>query len=210
MPVPFPPARRRDGEATRARLVRAALELFTVTGYRGTTTPEIAERAGVAEATIYRHFSGKEALLVAAAVEAFRWGQALVTGEEKSPGGDVRAALGRIGRRLVDGALADPAHARMLLRPPDEALRSEDAAQALRQFRDALQQLVARGKQEGRVRPGSAELWAAVWLALAGYAAERVALREWPPDHVNVPQALEAAWDAIAYRSPSPPVSVVA
>ena len=54
---------RRDGEATRQRLLRAALELFTTTGFQATTTPAIAERAGVAEGTIYRHFPGKEQLL---------------------------------------------------------------------------------------------------------------------------------------------------
>ena len=57
------PTPRRDGEATRQRLLRAALELFTTTGFRATTTPQIAERAGVAEGTIYRHFSSKEQLL---------------------------------------------------------------------------------------------------------------------------------------------------
>ena len=53
------PTPRRDGEATRQRLLRAALELFTTTGFRATTTPQIAERAGVDEGTIYRHFSSK-------------------------------------------------------------------------------------------------------------------------------------------------------
>ena len=46
---------RRDGEATRQKLLRAALELYTAAGFRDTTTPAIAARAGVAEGTIYRH-----------------------------------------------------------------------------------------------------------------------------------------------------------
>ncbi len=55
--------RRRDPKNTRERLVRAALDLFTTQGYHASTTPQVARRAGVAEGTIYRHFTSKEQLL---------------------------------------------------------------------------------------------------------------------------------------------------
>jgi AcrR family transcriptional regulator len=203
------PPRPRDAQATRSRLIRAALDLFTGQGFRATTTPEIAQRAGVAEATIYRHFPGKDALLSAACVEAQSFGRALVTMEESEPGRDTRAALGRIGRRLAEGAERDPALLRMLLRPPEEALLEEPPRRAMREFRSALEQVVAAGKQRGQVRPGSAELWAAVWLALAGFVVERIAAKEWSREHPNVEQALEAAWEAIAYRRPETPLPVV-
>lgn len=217
MTAPPPPRQRtplhtprpRDAQATRARLIRAALDLFTAQGFRATTTPEIAQRAGVAEATIYRHFPGKDALLVAACVEALSFGRGLVALEEAEHDRDTRAALGRIGRRLVEGAERDPALLRMLLRPPEEALLEEPTRRATREFRGALEQVMAAGKQRGQVRPGSAELWAAVWLALAGFVVERVAAKEWSREHPNVEQALEAAWEAIAYRKPDTPVRVV-
>ena len=50
----------RDSKATRERLLRAALDLFTTDGFQGTTTPTLASRAGIAEGTIYRHFASKE------------------------------------------------------------------------------------------------------------------------------------------------------
>ena len=46
----------------RDAVCEAALELFAEKGIEATTTREIAERAGAAEGTLYRHFSGKEDL----------------------------------------------------------------------------------------------------------------------------------------------------
>lgn len=46
----------------RKKLLTAALELFSLQGYRGTTTREIARRAGVSEALLFRHFPNKEDL----------------------------------------------------------------------------------------------------------------------------------------------------
>lgn len=47
----------------RARLLRAALELFSERGYDGTTTADIARRADVTERTYYRHFPDKREAL---------------------------------------------------------------------------------------------------------------------------------------------------
>ncbi len=207
--APSRPRLRPAGRATRARLVRAALELFTEQGFRATTTPELAQRAGVAEATIYRHFSGKEALLNAACLEALAWGSSLVSPSDTEHRLDAEVALGLIGRELARAAERDPALVRMLLRPPEESLHEEATRQAIKDFRVGLQQIMAAGKQRGRIRPGSAELWAAVWLALAGFVAERVAAREWGVDHPNVELTLESAWQAVAYRMPETPLEVV-
>lgn len=207
--APARPRSRTAGRATRSRLIRAALELFTEPGFRATTTPELARRAGVAEATIYRHFTGKEALLNAACMEAVTWGLTLVSTGDTEHRLDAEVALGLIGREMVKVAERDPALVRMLLRSPEEALHEEGTRQAIRDFRVGLQQIMAAGKQRGRIRPGSAELWAAVWLALAGFVAERVASREWGGDHPNVELALESAWQAVAYRMPETPLEVV-
>lgn len=53
---------RRNKEKTRDKIIHATFELISDRGYLGTTTREIAERAGVAEITIFRHFSSKEKL----------------------------------------------------------------------------------------------------------------------------------------------------
>lgn len=50
---------------TRENLLKAASDLMREVGFEGMTTVQIARRAGVAEGTIYRHFSSKEALIEA-------------------------------------------------------------------------------------------------------------------------------------------------
>lgn len=46
----------------RRQIMQVAENLFALQGYEGTTTRQIAERAGVSEAIIFRHFSRKENL----------------------------------------------------------------------------------------------------------------------------------------------------
>ncbi|HKD80209.1 MAG TPA: TetR/AcrR family transcriptional regulator [Candidatus Angelobacter sp.] len=46
----------------RRQIIRTASALFARRGYRGTTTREIAERAGINEALLFRHFPSKEKL----------------------------------------------------------------------------------------------------------------------------------------------------
>jgi AcrR family transcriptional regulator len=50
-------------EDTRLRILAATRELYATKGSRGTTTREVADRAGVNEATLFRHFGTKQQLL---------------------------------------------------------------------------------------------------------------------------------------------------
>jgi AcrR family transcriptional regulator len=82
------PQRDRVGvEETRARILAAVREIFEVNGTRGTTTREVAIRAGVNEATLFRHFGSKAALISAmredaCGLQAFRNVIAGLTGED--------------------------------------------------------------------------------------------------------------------------------
>src|SRR5579871_3009857 len=64
---PVDTARSTSPEETRERILTAARDVIGRKGKRGSTTREIAEVAGVNEATLFRHFGTKEALLVACA-----------------------------------------------------------------------------------------------------------------------------------------------
>src|SRR5918912_447662 len=56
-----PPGAQAAGER-RLQIAQVALRLFSERGFRGTTTKEIAQAAGVSEAIIFRHFATKEEL----------------------------------------------------------------------------------------------------------------------------------------------------
>ncbi|MBW8772140.1 MAG: TetR/AcrR family transcriptional regulator [Gemmatimonadetes bacterium] len=200
---PAPP--RRDGDATRARLLRAALELFTTVGFLGTTTTAIAAAAGVAEGTIYRHFSGKQELLNEIYRQAQGWAGKLARDLDAERGASARDRLMRLAQALVAGAAEDPGLARMFLARGDERFLDEKSREAAREFRTGLEHIMASGKSDGMVRPGPAELWAGVWLALVGYAMWRVSASEWIAEHPQTQLTLEAAWDAIAVRGGAAP-----
>jgi AcrR family transcriptional regulator len=106
------------GNATRERLLTATRDVVRRVGYANATTRAIAEAAGVAEGTIYRHFPDKIALFFAAAL----------SGNESTL--DVLAKLpDQAGKRSVaknlTEALSQLAELRKNLMPLELALRTD-------------------------------------------------------------------------------------
>ena len=56
---------------TRGRILQAAQRLFAAKGFEGTTTRDLAQTAGVAEGTLFRHFANKKAILVEVATSGW-------------------------------------------------------------------------------------------------------------------------------------------
>lgn len=54
--------KRMTGDERRQEIIRAAMDVFSRSGFSGSTTRKIAERAGISEAMIYSHFKDKEEL----------------------------------------------------------------------------------------------------------------------------------------------------
>ncbi len=52
--------------STKDRIIEATVELVNEKGYKGATTKEIAERAGLNEVTLFRHFGNKKGIVEAA------------------------------------------------------------------------------------------------------------------------------------------------
>lgn len=189
----------RRGAATRQRLVAAALDLFSSRGYHATTIALLAERTGIAEGTIYRHFAGKDALYSAVCRGVWERSEAILADvlNTRQP---TRERLALAARRMVGEAQRLPAAARLQARPFEMAVLDEPARAARLRSREGVTQLIAAGKQEGAVRAGSAELWALLWLAVVWSVSERVAAGEWTPEHPNVALAIDAAWEMIRLR----------
>ncbi len=56
---------------TRVRILDAAKRLFASQGFDGTTTRDLAQAAGVAEGTLFRHFPNKKAILIEIATQGW-------------------------------------------------------------------------------------------------------------------------------------------
>ena len=64
-----PSQKRIPGQVRKATIIRSAASLFAEKGFSGTKTREIAARAGVSEALIFKHFPSKEDLYAAILAE---------------------------------------------------------------------------------------------------------------------------------------------
>ena len=188
--------RRRDPKNTRERLVRAALDLFTTQGYHASTTPQVARRAGVAEGTIYRHFTSKEQLLNEIYRGAVRMFTQII--EQTPAGSKCRTQMNEIADGWGQVAAADPPLVKLVFVSPPMGLLDEKSREMFELMRAELEKVVASGKAGGEIRPGPAYLWTDVWLQLVRLMLERVATQEWATQHSAPKQVIDSAWDAIA------------
>ena len=139
-----------------ARIAAAALELFAERGLEGAAIDEIARRAGVMRATIYRRWATKEALIADALRRARNPEQA---GWEAADWGDVDAdsfvhmMLETVPQTLANPALA-PLAARLLgasQAHPELAAAYWDGMLAPR--REAFARAIAAMQAAGRLSP---------------------------------------------------------
>lgn len=97
-------ARGQREAATRQSIVEAAVALHSEQGIMGTSWDELAERAGVAVSTVYRHFPNLEALIPACTRAEFEAGARLPTPDEVTelfvPDSGVAARL----EKLIEGS----------------------------------------------------------------------------------------------------------
>lgn len=156
----------RSGQQARQRLQQAALDLFGEQGYEGTTTAQIAARAGVTERTYFRHFADKREVLFDGQ-EQFR--TALLDGLAAAPDGPpllMLFAAYRASFELLTGnrPFAEP---RSRVIDATLALQEREAAKLASVNRSLAEALVARG-----VEAPVASLAAEVGMAAFGRATK--------------------------------------
>ncbi len=94
---------------TQQKLLDAALEAFSENGFKGTSTRDIAERAGVHHPLITYHFKNKEELWRAAASRTFKqFNRAIYEAYEETKNDCPRTRFAAAIRAYVNSAAAQP------------------------------------------------------------------------------------------------------
>jgi AcrR family transcriptional regulator len=138
--------RRTDALRNRERVVAAAAAVFAERGLAA-GIPEIASRAGVGKATVYRSFPTREHLV--AAVVAARLGEVEAVADAALARADASAGLDALVVALVDGMAHDRCIADALALVHDDA----EVLAATRRLRSRIERVLDRAQRDGGVRP---------------------------------------------------------
>jgi AcrR family transcriptional regulator len=140
------------GLQRREQLLQAALELFAENGYEGTCTRHVAERTGVTEAVLFKHFPTKQDLFQAV-LQRFGPEQVIRLPQEELSSLPFAEALERQVRAFLDASWE---HRCLLHTLFHTARREPNAAEELRrqyeEVRAAVRWLLAERARRGEVR----------------------------------------------------------
>jgi len=157
--------------STRERLLAAAQELIEEGGYGAASVAAIAERAGVAAGTLYRHFESKQELFV----EVFR---SVCAREERA----MRAASARMAgdtaaERLevvlgtfAERALRNPRLAWALIAEPVDPLVDAERLAYRERYAEVIAEALRTGIEAGQLPGQNVELTAAALVGGCGEA----------------------------------------
>ena len=183
-----------------ARVLDAALAVFTERTYGGTAVPQVAERAGIGVGTIYRSFEGKEALANA----VYRRAKLALLDH-------LHAALGALGADattfdqvaaawagLAAYAAGDP-DGFAFLEHQQHATYLDDASRAVSDRVDALgADLIRAGQARGDLRDGDPDLLVALVFGAFVGLTKAARSRSRPLAPADVSRAGDAVWHLLA------------
>lgn len=148
------------GNATRERLLQAAVELLEEGGYAAASVAAIAARSEVAAGAMYRHFPSKAELFV----EVFRRvaeGELAALYEASAAPGTVVEKLDAIVGEYTGNALARPRLSWALVYEPVDPLVDAERLAYRQTYREHLAGLLRLGISRGELPEQDAELTAA-------------------------------------------------
>jgi AcrR family transcriptional regulator len=155
---------------TRERLLAAARELIEAGGYGSASVVAIAERTGVAAATLYRHFPSKEELFLEVFRDVCAGEQRAMAAaaDEAGPGAVARleALLATFARR----ALHNPRLAWALLAEPVDPLVDAERLEYRRRYAEAIERELRAGIAAGEIPEQDMALTAAALVGGCGEA----------------------------------------
>ncbi|MEU1045903.1 TetR/AcrR family transcriptional regulator [Streptomyces sp. NPDC005897] len=148
-----PSAEARPTSAARARLLGTATKIFYAEGIHSVGIDRITAEAQVTRATLYRHFAGKEDLVLAyldQADQGIRGQVAAAVGSTPSAAGQVRAVARSIVEGIRSPGFRGCAFLNAVAEYPDPAHPVHRAVLAHRQwFLDTVTELLARVADSG-------------------------------------------------------------
>ena len=156
---------------TRQRLEQAAQELIEEGGYGATSVAAIAQRAGVAAGTLYRHFASKEELFV----EVFRSVCAReeramrLAAQEMSSAGAV-ARLEAVLATFAQRALRNPRLAWALIAEPVDPLVDAERLAYRERYAEIIAESLLAGIAAGELPDQNVQLTAAALVGGCGEA----------------------------------------
>ncbi len=145
---------RLSGEERRQQIVEAAVDLFSRKGFRGTTTREIAEAAGISEAMIFKHFATKRELYSAIIEVKSETEELLASAAKASEAKDDAGVLRSVGLKMLEQTERDPSLMRLLL---FSALEGHELSEIffesrVRRLHEFLSSYIRRRIEDGRFR----------------------------------------------------------
>lgn len=155
-------------DATRARIVAAAHALVAARGYAGCSVALVADAAGVATGSVYRHFPDKGALFA----EVFRTAtqrEVDAVAEAGSNPGPIEERIARAVETFAGRALKAPRLAYALIAEPVDPQVEAERLVYRRAYRDLFAQVIADAVDAGDLPPQDSEVSAA---AVVGAMAE--------------------------------------
>ena len=180
---------------TSTRILQAARRLFGRKGYDGTTTRDLAQAAGVAEGTVFRHFPNKKAILIAVATEG--WVEILTDLlTELSEMGSYKAVAQVMRRRMLNlRDNADLMRVCFLEAQFHPELRDHIQSEVIAKMTDVAEAFFETAMQKGVYRPMNPRIVAKVFLgmfAVAGFSDTTVI------DPEASPQAIQEMAESLA------------
>lgn len=139
---------RQDARENRERILAAAEEVFGAQGAAG-STEEVARRAGVGIATVFRHFPTKEELIEAALLR--HYDQLTERAHALGAGTDLTVAWRTLVRTLIETGATKLTMASMLA--GREGYPSSAAVTASNRLKAAVSEILRQAQDTGVVRP---------------------------------------------------------
>ncbi|NET26045.1 TetR/AcrR family transcriptional regulator [Okeania sp. SIO1I7] len=180
---------------TRTKILQAAQKLFAKSGYDGTTIRDLAKKAGVAEGTLFHHFTNKKAILIELATQG--WVEILTDLlTELSEMSSYKAVAQVMRRRMLNMSRnADMMKVCFLEAQFHPELREKIQSEVIEKMTDVAEAFFATAMERGVYRQMNPKLVARVFLgmfAIAGFSQKTLL----EPD--ASPQAMQEMAEGLA------------